>query len=281
MGILDGKVAIVTGASSGIGLRIAEQFVANGARVVLAARREADEAAAADRLGTAACFIRADVAEERDIEAMAADTLDRFGRLDCLVNNAGIPGLMVGIAETRAEDFDAVMAVHVRGAMLGMKHAAPAMLRGGGGSIVNIASVSGHRAGFSAHSYSAAKAALIHLTRSVAVELGEAAVRVNSISPGPIVTGIFGKAAGLDSLDADRSADAVRGVFERFQSVLQPVPRAGVPEDVAAAAVFLASDAATFINGQDLAIDSGIMAGRPFSVGLADRRDLARALGAA
>jgi len=121
---------------------------------------------------------------------------------------------------------------------------------------------------------------LIHLTRSVAAELGERAIRVNSISPGPIVTGIFGKAAGLSDSAADRSADAVRSVFAKFQPNYQPVPRAGLPEDVAAAALFLASDGARFINGQDIAVDGGIMAGRPFSRGLADRRALAQALGA-
>ena len=159
------------------------------------------------------------------------------------------------MSETDVEHFDAVMAVHVRGAMLGMKHASPVMLRTGGGSIVNIASVSGHRAGFSAHSYSAAKAALLHLTRSVAVELGEKGLRVNSISPGPIVTGIFGKSAGLRDADAERTLDAVRSVFTRFQPVWQPIPRAGSPRDVANAALFLSSDAALFVNGQDLAME--------------------------
>ena len=279
MDIIKGKVAIVTGASSGIGACIAETFVAEGASVILAARLAEGQAIAA-RLDDAASFIRTDVADEAEVKAMVGHALDRFGRLDCLVNNAGIPGVMVGIAETDAEHFDAVMAVHVRGAMLGIKHAAPTMLRQGGGSIVNIASVSGHRAGFSAHSYSAAKAALLHLTRSVAVELGELGIRVNSVSPGPIVTGIFGKAAGLSGADADLTADAVRRVFARFQPVWQPVPRPGQPGDVAAAALFLVSDAARFINGQDLAVDGGITAGRPFSVGLADRRALANVLGA-
>jgi NAD(P)-dependent dehydrogenase (short-subunit alcohol dehydrogenase family) len=280
MGILEGKVAIVTGGTSGIGACVAKLFVLEGAKVVLAARRRAEGEASATRLGHGASFIRTDVAEEADVKAMVEHTLDRFGRLDCLVNNAGTPGRMVGIAETEIAHFDAIMAVHVRGSMLGMKHATPAMLREGGGSIINVASVSGHRAGFSAHSYSAAKAALIHLTRSVAAELGERAIRVNSISPGPIVTGIFGKAAGLSDSAADRSADAVRSVFAKFQPNYQPVPRAGLPEDVAAAALFLASDGARFINGQDIAVDGGIMAGRPFSRGLADRRALAQALGA-
>jgi len=280
MSVLNAKVAIVTGASSGIGACIAQLFVSEGAKVVIAARRESEGNAVAARLGPAASFVRTDVACEQDVKKMIARALAQHGRLDILVNNAGIPGHMVGIAETDVEHFDAVMAVHVRGAMLAMKHAAPAILRQGKGSIVNIASVSGYRAGFSAHSYSAAKAALLHLTRSVAVELGEKGIRVNSISPGPIVTGIFGKAGGLTSSQADQTADKVRSIFAKFQPTWQPVPRPGLPEDVARATLFLASDAAGFINGQDLPVDGGIIAGRPFSVGLADRRALAEALGA-
>ncbi len=232
----------------------------------------------ATRLGANACFFRADVAEEADVSALVAHALDRFGRLDCLVNNAGNPGHMVPIAETETAHFDAVMAVHVRGAMLAMKHAAPALLRQRSGSVINIASASGLRVGYSAHSYSAAKAALIHLTRSVAAELGEAGVRVNSISPGPILTGIFAKAAGQEGSEADRTAETMRAVFTRLLPAIQPLPRPGLPEDVARVAVFLASDAAAFVNGQDIAVDGGLTTGRPFSVGLRDRAEIAREL---
>ena len=178
MGVLEGKVAIVTGGSSGIGAAIAERFASEGARVVIATRRVAEGEATAARVGPNACFVLTHVADEADVSGLVAHALDRFGRLDCLVNNAGNPGHMVPIAETEIAHFDALMAVHVRGAMLAMKHAAPALLRQQSGSVINIASASGLRAGFSAHSYSAAKAALIHLTRSVAAELGEAGVRV-------------------------------------------------------------------------------------------------------
>ncbi len=275
---LAGRVAIVTGGTSGIGAAVAEMFVREGARVMLAARRQSEGENVANRLGAAADFRRTDVSDENDVRSLLDDTLVRFGRVDCLVNGAGTPGLMTGIAETTVEHFDAIMAVHVRGAMLCMKHAAPAMLRQRSGSIINVASVSGHRAGFSAHSYSAAKAALIQLTRSVAAELGEHGIRVNSISPGPIVTGIFGKAAGVGDADADRGSPAVQAVFERLLPRIQPIPRAGLPEDVAQVALFLASDAAGMVNGQDLGVDGGLMAGRPFSIGLADRRELAAAL---
>jgi NAD(P)-dependent dehydrogenase (short-subunit alcohol dehydrogenase family) len=146
--------------------------------------------------------------------------------------------------------------------MLGMKHAAPHMTAQGSGSIITIASTSGHRAGFSAHSYSAAKAALIHLTRSVAAELSAWNVRVNSVSPGPILTGIFAKAAGQNGAAADRTAETVRGVFERLPPRVQPMPRPGLPEDIARVAAFLASDAAGFVTGQDIAVDGGLTTGR-------------------
>jgi NAD(P)-dependent dehydrogenase (short-subunit alcohol dehydrogenase family) len=281
MGVLNGQVAIVTGGSSGIGASIAELFVAEGARVVIAARRTSEGEAIATRLGPNAEFRRTDVAEEADIRALTGHTLERFGRLDCLVNNAGNPGHMVPIAETVAEEFDAVMAVHVRGAMLGMKHAAPILLRQRSGSVINIASASGQQAGFSGHDYSAAKAALIHLTRSVAGELGEAGVRVNSISPGPILTGIFAKAAGQEGSAADRTAETVRAAFTRLLPAVQPLPRPGLPDDIARVALFLASDAAAFVNGEDIAVDGGLTTGRPFSVGVADRAAIARELAGA
>src|SRR3712207_532230 len=128
MGMLDGKVAIVTGGTSGIGAACAELFVSEGARVVIAARREAEGEALAARLGEVASFVRTDVAREADVQAMVAHALSRFGRLDCLVNNAGIPGGIFGIAEFDAERFDTLVGVHLRGTLLGMKHAAPAML---------------------------------------------------------------------------------------------------------------------------------------------------------
>ncbi len=277
MGVLQGKIAIVTGGSSGIGASIAEFFIAEGARVIIAARREAEGEAIATRLGPAASFVRTDVSQEADVAALTGHALARFGRIDCFVNNAGPPGLMTSIADTTVEHFDTMMAVHVRGAMLGMKYAARFMLRQDSGCIINIASVSGHRAGFSAHSYSAAKAALIHLTRSVAAELGEHGIRVNSISPGPVLTGIFDKAEGTASTEADRRAEALRDTFAGLLPAVQPIRRMGMPDDIAGLAVFLASDAARHVNGQDIAVDGGIMTGRPFSIGLADRAKLAQA----
>ena len=175
MGALSGKVAIVTGATSGIGERIAEVFVEEGAKVVVAARREAEGAALERRLGVS--FIRTDVAKEDDVKAMVAHALERFGRLDCLVNNAGEGLPMVGVADIDMATFDALVAVNVRGVLLGMKHVAPIMVRQRSGSIVNVASIAGLRGGASGHVYSASKGAVIALSRSVAAELGEKATK--------------------------------------------------------------------------------------------------------
>ena len=251
MGALDGKVAIVTGGTSGIGEKIVEAFVAQGAKVVMAARREDEGRALEKRLGVR--FVRADVATEADVKAVVDRTVEWFGRVDCLVNNAGIPSPMVSITEIDVATIDQVLGVNVRGVVLGVKHAAPVMISQGSGSIVNIGSVAALRGGLSAHIYSASKGAVQALTRSLAAELGEKGVRVNCISPGAIVTGIFGKNAGLEGSKADRVVGVLKEGFAR----IQPIPRAGLPEDVAQAAVFLASDGSGFVNGQDIAVDGG------------------------
>ena len=274
MGQLDGKVAIVTGATSGIGERIAEMFVAEGARVVGAGRREAEGKALQARCGPALDFVRADIADEASIKAMIDHAVSRFGRLDCLVNNAGSGSPMVSITEVTAEHFASVFDTNVRGTMFCMKHAVPIMAAQGSGSIINIASAAGLRAGISGHIYSASKAAVSHLSRTVAAEISGKSVRVNTISPGGIVTGIFAKAAGLEGAKADRALDAIAELFAN----VQPVPRAGATDDIARAAVFLASDAASFITGQDLAIDGGLVPFGKFGweESLAFRAEIAR-----
>jgi len=252
MGALDGKVAIVTGGSSGIGERIVEIFVEQGAKVVVAARRQEEGAALEKRLGVR--FIRADVSSESDVKTMVDQTVKWFGRVDCLVNNAGVPSPMVSITEIDVPTIDQLLAVNVRGVLLGIKHVAPVMLSQGTGSIINIGSIAGLRGGASGHIYSATKAAVHSLTRSAGAELGEKGIRVNTISPGAIVTGIFAKNAGVEASKADRLTDVIKGAF----ATLQPIPRAGMPEDIAQAAVFLAGDGSSFINGQDIVVDGGM-----------------------
>jgi NAD(P)-dependent dehydrogenase (short-subunit alcohol dehydrogenase family) len=278
MGVLDGRVAVITGGTSGIGARTAELFAEEGATTVIAGRRAAQGEALAARLGSKVAFVRADVAVEADVEALISGTAERHGRVDCVVNCAGEGGSPGGIATMDLGQLQRTLAIHLGGTAAAMKHAAPVMTAQRSGSIINIASIGGHIAGWTFLDYSAAKAAVIQLTRSVAAELGEYGVRVNSISPGPILTGIFGKGAGLEPAQADQDAARLEPVFRARLRGYQPVPRAGVPADVAPAALWLASDASSFVTGQDLAIDGGILAGRPPAASAADFTAIAQAL---
>src|SRR6266849_3487587 len=194
---LEGKVAVITGGTSGIGACTAELFVANGAKVVIAGRRQDRGEKLAGKLGDAASFIRTDVSIEADVKAMIDHAVDRFGHVDCLMNNAGMSSQYAAIADVDLEQFDAVIAVHLRAVLAGMKYAARVMAVHGTGSIINVASVNGFRAGLGGHCYSAAKAASIHLTRCAAMELGEKGIRVNSLSPGMIAIGAFAKFMGV------------------------------------------------------------------------------------
>ncbi len=262
MGRLNGKVAVITGATSGIGLRTAEVFVAEGAKIVVAGRRAAEGEALARRLGANCLFRQTDVAVDEQVRDLVDFAVDKFGRLDCLFNNAGGPAQTGGIEGLEAERFDAAIAVLLRSVMLGMKYAAPHMKKQGSGSIINNGSIAGRLAGFSTSLvYSTAKAAVIHLTKCVAMELGESGIRVNSISPGLIATGIFGKALGLATEAAEKTPETIRNAY----ATAQPIPRAGSPDDIAYAAVFLASDESGFINGHDLVIDGAITGGRNWS----------------
>jgi len=264
VGQLDGKCAIVTGATSGIGHRTVERFVEEGARVVFCGRRQALGLELQKSLGRErALFVQADVTREADVVRVVDACVSTFGRVDCLFNNAGGPAPGGGIETIPVEGFDAAMATLVRSVMLGMKHVAPLMMKQRGGSIINNGSVAGVRAGLSSSmTYGAAKAAVVHITTCAAMQLGESGVRVNCISPGGIATGIFGKALGLSVEAAEASAETVKAGLAK----LQPIPRAGLPEDIANAAVFLASDAASFINGHNLVVDGGLVGGRQWSV---------------
>jgi NAD(P)-dependent dehydrogenase (short-subunit alcohol dehydrogenase family) len=263
MGKLDGKITIVTGATSGIGRRTVELFVKEGARVVATGRRGELGKTLEEAMGKDKClFVTADATQEADVKRMFEACLSRWGRVDCLFNNAGGPAPVGGIETVPVEGFDAAMATLVRSVMLGMKHAAPLMMKQGSGSIINNGSVAARRAGYSTSMiYGAAKAAVNHLTVCVAMQLGERNVRVNSISPGGIATGIFAKALGLPPDEADKYAEAMKASMAKNQ----PIPRAGITDDIALAAVFLASDDSTFINGHDLVVDGGLVGGRMWS----------------
>jgi NAD(P)-dependent dehydrogenase (short-subunit alcohol dehydrogenase family) len=260
MGKIDGKITIVTGATSGIGRRTAEIFVREGAKVVATGRREELGRSLEGSLGKDNCiFVKCDATKEAEVKAVFETCLLKWGRLDCLFNNAGGPAPVGGIETIPVEGFDAAMATLVRSVMLGMKHAAPILMKQRSGSIINNGSVAGRRAGYSTSIiYGAAKAAVNHLTVCAAMQLGEKNVRCNSISPGGIATGIFAKALGVEATKADGFAEQAK----KMMASLQPIPRAGITDDIANAAVFLASDDSTFINGHDLVVDGGVVGGR-------------------
>lgn len=278
MGQLDGKVAVITGATSGIGASIAEAFVGEGAAVVISGRRTDVGEARARELGANASFVKADVCIESEVAELISHAVDRHGRVDCMVNNAGDGGRVGGIASADHNAFMQTIDVHVGGALLGMKYAAPVMQSQGTGSIINIASIGGQLAGWTSHDYSAAKAAVIQLTRSVAVELAASGVRVNVVSPGPIVTGIFGKASGVEPAAADRAAGELEPIFASRLEQWQPMRDLGRPTSVARAVAWLASDASAFVTGQNINVDGGITAGRPIAVAVADRSAMASVL---
>src|SRR3954447_21731427 len=232
-GRMAGKVAVITGATSGIGARTAELFVAEGATVLLAGRRTERGEALARALGDAASFLRTDVAVEDDVAALIGSAIDRFGRLDCLVNNAGSPAPVGDFATIDLARFDAALRVHLGGVLAGIKHAAPVMTRQGHGSIVNTASVNGTRAGLTGAADSTAKSAVIQLTPCAAVDLGQHGVRVNSVSPSPVMTGIFGKSMARGDDAADDDLAVTRAVFEDIVPQWQPLPRVAEPDDVA------------------------------------------------
>lgn len=277
MSDLTGKVCIITGATSGIGRRAAEIFVAKGARVIACGRREDLGRELETLLGAAKCrFVAADVTQEDDVKRVVAACLEAWGRIDALFNNAGGPAPLGGIAGIPVDGFDAAFATNVRSVMLGMKHVAPVMVAQQAGSIINNGSVAGLRTGLSSSIvYSAAKAAVIHLTKCVAMELGEQNVRVNSVSPGGIATGIFGKALGVSKEKADATSEMVK----KGLAAMQPIPRAGLPEDIANAAAFLASDESSFINGHDLVVDGAVTGGRFWSVNQKGLQAMREAMG--
>ena len=255
---LQGKVAIVTGATSGIGEGTAERFVHEGASVVLTGRSEEKGKAIAARLGKQAVFCRTDVTREADIIAMVECAKKQFGRLDILFSNAGGSTAGLWAKDITEEGFVHDMKLLLGSVLFGAKHAAPLMHSSGGGSIINNASIAGMRTGYGPVVYSAAKAAVIQLTRTLAMELAPARIRVNAISPGTIETPIFGKVLGLGE---ERIQQTLHAVGEALKDVGQ-LGRVGVPEDIAQAAVYLGSDDSSFVTGHNLLVDGGAILGR-------------------
>jgi len=255
-GRLEGKVAIITGATSGIGEATAQRFAQEGARLVIAGRTTEKGEALARSLGANAIFQRADVLREEDIAALVDTAQGRFGRLDCLFNNAGA-ATPCKLDSVTSEQFTTNMQLLVGSVVFGIKHAIRVMKPQGSGCIINNASVAAHRYGQGDIMYSTAKAAVAHLTHLAGVELGPLGIRVNAISPGAIATPIFwGGSARANTLSNEENQRKL-AKLEANLAKATPLPRTGHAVDIANAAVFLASDEGSFINCHDLIVDGG------------------------
>ena len=256
-GRLEGKVALITGACSGIGLGSLELFVAEGATVVAADIQDDKGAALEQRFEGRVRYARCDVTREGEIAAAVAAAQGTFGGLDILYNNAGYADRMGFVTSIKADTWDDLFAILVRGPMLGMKHAVPAMQARGGGSIINTASIAALEAGWGPLAYSSAKAAVLHMSKVAAAQLARSRIRVNAICPGIIATPIMGASMGLP-LDV---ADQMAAHTAALGPTLQPIPKAGLPEDIAQAALYFASDASSFVTGSHLVVDGGATVG--------------------
>lgn len=275
-GRLHGKVAIITGGASGIGAASARKFVREGARVLIADLQQEKGRLLAEELGANAAFAATDVCREADVARMTALAEREFGRLDCLFNNAGFGGVSGDIEATdMGEPYQRTVGAMLTGVVLGAKHAVPRMKAAGGGAIISTASVAGLTGGCGPHIYSAVKAAAISLTRTLALELGPFNIRVNALCPGGTATPLFAGQLAVQGGNQDY-AGLVRPLLKK----IQPLPRAGEPEDMANAACFLASDEASFITGHALVVDGGLTAGKWVPPGLPSFEDaVAKALG--
>lgn len=244
MGRLENKVAIITGAASGMGAADARIFVKEGAKVVITDLNEEAGQALAAELGENALFIKQNVAEEESWNHVVKATVDAFGRVDVLVNNAGIL-LMKCMGDTTVEEFNRIMAVNVTGVFLGMRAVAPIMREQGGGVIINMSSAAGMVGQIQTVAYSASKFAVRGMTKAAAMDLGPYGIRVISIHPGSIVTPMT----------------AQSGVAMDSPLPLAPMNRSGAPEEVAEVVAFAASDAASYVTGSEMVVDGGLTLG--------------------
>ncbi|ARV57286.1 short chain dehydrogenase [Nostocales cyanobacterium HT-58-2] len=245
---LYGKVALVTGASSGIGRATAIAFARAGAKVVAASRRSVEGEETVRRIlevGGEAIFIKTDVSNASEVEALVNKTVDMYGRLDCACNNAGIGGTSSLITDMSEEDWDSLVDVNLKGTWLCLKYELRAMLKQGCGAIVNVASVSGVVGFAGCAAYAATKGGIIALTRAAAIEYAKSGIRINVVSPGAIETNI------LATLPAELIAQI---------PAAHPVGRIGKPEEIAESMVWLCSDAASFVTGHNMMIDGGYTA---------------------
>ncbi len=253
MGRLEGKVALVTGGGRGIGRAIVERFLEEGAEVFTCARGSRP-----DDLPAAVGWVRTDVSRSDDVSRLVEEVIAEKRRIDILVNNAGVQVEKI-LTECSDDDWDLVMGVNAKGVFNCCRAVIPIMSKTGGGAIINIGSISGNHADPEMALYNASKAFVHGLTRSIAVDHGSAGIRCNAICPGWIMTGMADAAFDLAKDPAKAKADAL---------ARHPVGRFGVPEDIASAALWLASDEAAFTNGQTFIIDGGLVAASPLRPGL-------------
>jgi len=257
-GRLDNKVAIVTGGVSGMGLATVRRFLEEGAAVVVGDVQVEPGVQLARELGPRFRFQRTDVAKESDVAALVDRAVRDFGRLDCMFNNAGFGGVAGELVDTDLGDaYRRTVDVLFTGVLAGIKHAARAMTAQRAGSIINTASVAGLRAGWGPHVYSAMKSAVLSISRSAALELGEFGIRVNAICPGFIATPIFAGARNWNYETRMKFA----AELETTPATVTPIRRAGRGQDIADMALFLASDESTFVTGQQMVVDGGLTAG--------------------
>jgi xanthoxin dehydrogenase len=253
-GRLDGKVVMVTGGASGIGEATVRLFLEEGARLVIADIQNERGESLARELGAGVVYQKTDVTLEADVEAAVQRGIDDFGRLDCVFANAGIVGGLGTIAELPVDEWDFTMSVNLRGVFLCMKHAARVMKSQGSGCIIATASISAIQGGLGPHAYGAAKAAVIALTHSVAAELAPHGARANCIAASSVATEMI---AGMVFGDTEKLAEVEQGL-----AGASPIPgRAGLPADIAHAALYLASDEAGYVTGHTLVVDAGITTG--------------------
>jgi NAD(P)-dependent dehydrogenase (short-subunit alcohol dehydrogenase family) len=244
-------VVLITGALTGIGRATSLEFAHEGARIVISGRHdEAGHALAAElrALGAQAEFVRADVRFEPEVRALVEQTVERFGRLDVAVNNAGAEGVLAPVTEQTVDNYEATFGVNVLGTLLALKHEMRVMQQQGFGAIVNVSSVAGQVGIAGATVYSASKHAVEGLTKSAALEGAAKGVRVNAVAPGPVATDMLDRFVGRDE-------SAKAGFLDSI-----PAKRAAVPQEIARTIVFLASDQARYLTGQIVAVDGGYLA---------------------